>query len=426
MISLKISNGFKCHHSHIRATKLAAHNDDPFPEVLSHHSDRYRFLNAMTKLTAVVLSPHIASIVITQPAEAAAPGTDLTLFQQRARDDIKIPLTTYDGVLCVTYCVNNNQYRAIADTGSPFLIVPSVDTRTWGYTSKDSKPYLESGLSKTTEIFGGQDYESYWRVGDLNLNNYLLTSVVFAHVGEDIMRPPGGVFFGLIKYKAKDIRPTLLGQMKYSSILFDSLNKELILSRNPLITTSETKAAAIKMVDLRSLGDPVYHYAARIKSLELNGREIARDSVIYAVFDTGTTGCVLSDDLMNDYETPNPIRNVRMIITAENGQDIIIESAATREEIFVVTAAKIPWFTKESDRLNNYFDDTTVEVTNKLETNRVNSEEEDDAIISANISRRLKEEPQVVVVGLTFFKNKVLLIDIDEGRLSLIPAKAKV
>jgi hypothetical protein len=32
----------------------------------------------------------------------------------------------------------------------------------------------------------------------------------------------------------------------------------------------------------------------------------------------------------------------------------------------------------------------------------------------------------VVVVGLTFFKNKVLMIDIDEGRLALIPAKAKV
>jgi hypothetical protein len=383
MILLHLLNGFKFHHPYTRAKILAAHNVDLFPKITSDYSDRYRFLHAMTKLTAVVLSPHIASIVLTVPAEAAAPVTNLALFQQRARDDIKIPLTTYDGVLCVTYCVNNNQYRAIVDTGSPFLIVPSVDTRTWGYTSKDSESFLESGLSKTTEIFGGQDYESYWRVGDLKLNNYLLNSVIFAHVGEDIMRPPGGVFFGLIKYKAKDIRPTLLGQMKYSSILFDSLNKELILSRNPLITSTEVKAASIKMVDLRNLGDPVYHYAAKIKSLELNGREIARDSVIYAVFDTGTTGCVLSDDLMNDYETPNPIRNVRMIITAENGQDVIIESAATREEIFVVTAAKIPWFTKESEKLKNYFDDTTVE----LQKNVSNGEEEDDAIISANISR---------------------------------------
>jgi hypothetical protein len=285
------------------------------------------------------------------------------------------------------------------------------------------------GLSKTTEIFGGQDYESYWRVGDLQISNsYNLKSVIFAHVGEDIMRPPGGVFIGLIKYKADDIRPTLLGQMKYSSIQFDSLNKELILSRKALIRSTEAKASAIKMFDLRSLGDPVYHYAAKIKSLEINGVQVARDSTIYAVFDTGTTGCVLSDDLMNDYETPNPIRKVRIILTAENGEEVAIESGATRDEIFVVTAAKIPWFTKEPEILKNYFDDTTVEsVDNKLGIrNVVNNEEDDDAVISANIARRLLSEPQVVVLGLTFFKNKVLFIDIDEGRVSLVPSKLRI
>ena len=188
------------------------------------------------------------------------------------------------------------------------------------------------------------------------------------------------------------------------------------------------------MVDLRVLGDPVYHYAARIKVLEINGRQIAANSTIYAVFDTGTTGCVLSDDLMNDYETPNPIRKVRVILSSENGEDISIETGATRDEIFVVTAAKIPWFTKNPEALKNYFDDTTLENINRStgidgKTITRNSEtdilDDDDDIISANISKRLLTEPQVVVIGLAFFKNKILTIDIDEGRLSLIPSQLR-
>ena len=41
-------------------------------------------------------------------------------------------------------------------------------------------------------------------------------------------------------------------------------------------------------VNPHSQGDPVYHYAARIKSLEINGQPAAVGSVMYAVIDTGT------------------------------------------------------------------------------------------------------------------------------------------
>lgn len=409
--------------------RCSAANDNQDP-IVSITSDRRRYSQTLAKLVSVVLTPYVAAI-----------GLNAKFVQPAAAQDngrLVIPLSTYDGVYCMNYTVNGNQYRGIVDTGSPFLIVPSVDTTIWGYTKKDSPPYTDSGLSMTTEIFGGQDYETYWKVGDLDLpgaNKF--KKIVFANVGEDIMRPPGGVFVGLIKYKADDIRPTLLGQLKYSSIQFDSLNKELILSKSPLISTEETKAATIKMDDLRVLGDPVYHYAAKIKSLEINGRKVASNSTIYAVFDTGTTGCVLSDDLMNDYETPNPIRKVRVILSSERGEDIVIETGATRDEIFVVTAAKIPWFTKEPEALKNYFDDTSTENINKsirkeavgaiYDTFDSTSEDEDEAdeIISANISRRLLIEPQVVVIGLSFFKNKVLTIDIDQGRLSLTPSKVR-
>jgi hypothetical protein len=381
------------------------------------NSDRQKFSLALSKI--------VKSALIYGTAIASTEANFISKSAARWDDILRIPLQKYDGVFCMNYTVNGNQYRGIVDTGSPFLIVPSVNTRIWGSTSSTSVPYIESGLPKTTEIFGGQDYETYWKVGDLKLaNSYALESVVFANVGEDIMRPPGGVFVGLIKYKAEDIRPTLMGQMKFSSIQFDIDNRELLLSKNALIPAKQP--TAIKMTDLRVLGDPVYHYAAQVKSLEINGRQIAANSTIYAVFDTGTTGCVLSDDLMNDYETPNPIRKVRIVLRDEDGEDVYVESGASREEIFVVTAAKIPWFTKEPEALKNYYDDTTVELPrrdtvedNSLRNFSDDTETEDERTISANISRRLLVEPQVVVIGLTFFKNKVLTIDIDEGRLTL-------
>jgi hypothetical protein len=405
------------------SSHLAALDDDSIPVRASSY--REKFLQVVAKNTKVALFLCTALI-----------GTETALTREadaRFDDTLQIPLFKFDGIFCMNYTVNGNQYRGIVDTGSPFLIVPSVNTRIWGYTSPTSPPYIDSGLTKTTEIFGGQDYETYWKIGDFGLSNsYALKSVVFASVGEDIMRPPGGVFVGLIKYKAEDIRPTLLGQMQYSSIQFDALNKELILSKKALIKSAEEESSAVKMVDLRALGDPVYHYAAKVKSLEINGYKIAENSTIYAVFDTGTTGCVLSDDLMNDYETPNPIRTVRIILTGENGNDVIIESGATRDEIFVVTAAKIPWFTKEPEVLQNYFDDTTVEVVRKPAVDSdstvsalYSDEDGDEEIISANIARRLLNEPQVVVIGLTFFKNKVLTIDIDDGRVSLVNSKKR-
>lgn len=398
-----------------KCSSLPSQNDCAEPVGLN--SDRQKFSLALSKI--------VKSALIYGTAIVSTEATFILNSAARWDDTLRIPLEKYDGVFCMNYTVNGNQYRGIVDTGSPFLIVPSVNTRIWGSTSSTSVPYIDSGLPKTTEIFGGQDYETYWKVGDLKLaNSYALKSVVFANVGEDIMRPPGGVFVGLIKYKAEDIRPTLLGQMKFSSIQFDRDNRELILSKNALIPAKQP--TAIQMTDLRVLGDPVYHYAAQVKSLEINGRQIAANSTIYAVFDTGTTGCVLSDDLMNDYETPNPIRKVRIVLRGEDGEDVYVESGASREEIFVVTAAKIPWFTKEPEALKNYYDDTTVELPrrdavedNSLRNFSDDTETEDERTISANISRRLLVEPQVVVIGLTFFKNKVLTIDIDEGRLTL-------
>ena len=44
------------------------------------------------------------------------------------------------------------------------------------------------------------------------------------------------------------------------------------------------------LVDLRPMGDPVCHYAVRVKRLRVNDLTVGEGSTIYAIVDTGTTG----------------------------------------------------------------------------------------------------------------------------------------
>lgn len=100
-------------------------------------TDRQRSLQTFSKLLSTVFLPLIASTSLRPVLASQLPQKD---------DILSIPLSKYDGVYCMNYTVNSNQYRGIIDTGSPFLIVPSVNTRIWGYTKKESPPYLESGI----------------------------------------------------------------------------------------------------------------------------------------------------------------------------------------------------------------------------------------------------------------------------------------
>jgi len=87
----------------------------------------------------------------------------------------------------------------IVDTGSPFLVVPSICTQTWGCLSQDTLRYKlpYTTLEDTTEIFGGQNYEAEWRCADeINMGGIVLRNIIFPLVGEDILRRPGGVFMG--------------------------------------------------------------------------------------------------------------------------------------------------------------------------------------------------------------------------------------
>ena len=181
-------------------------------------------------------------------------------------------------------------------------------------------------LDPTTEVFGGQNYDTNWRqtaidfpsippayatqnrvlsrlglgamaasANAISLPSIPLVSrrfddLIVANVGKQILLPPGGVFLGLIKFKSKDIRPTLLSQLGYSSLRFDPRGGTLTLSSRSMVPPANVSTVpTVKLVDLRTLGDPVCHYAARIKSLEINGQPVAMDSTVFAVFDTGNS-----------------------------------------------------------------------------------------------------------------------------------------
>ena len=308
---------------------------------------------------------------------------------------VKLPLYKYDGVYCTEYDISGVRMQAIVDTGSPFLVVPSLCSTEWGCLAKSRQEiFTDAYLEDTTEIFGGQNYESKWKVGkSIQLGNVELNQIIFPLVGEDVFRPPGGVFMGLIKYKSDDIRPTFLSQTNFSCIRLDIPEKTLELTSCDLIGDA---LDTVNLLDLRSAGDPVRHYTALIKELYINGRRIGENKKLYAVFDTGTSGCVLQDELFNDKDTPNPPREIKVILESNEGNDVsLTASARNRKNIFVVTASDINWFKYErgtecTRRANNL---TCKKVANTNDT------------------------PWVVVLGSAFLEDKIMTIDADRNKL---------
>lgn len=363
---------------------------------------------------------------------------------------LSVPLERFDGLFTLNFTVDNDRrpYRAIVDTGSPFLMIPSVCSRDWGCVDR---AYRETGLAQTVESFGGQEYDTLWKTGDVKFlassplmappgqslvsaslpqgqpqqqesARITFRDVVFGSVGADVLRRPGGVFCGLVKYRAERIRPTLLGQIGYNSLRFDAPRQMLTLSKTELLSPQED---AIAIFDLRSLGSPIQHYACKVKRLLLNDREVLAPQGIYAIFDTGTTGCVLSDDITLNDQTPVPPRKVTVVVETESGRERVLEAGAMpapriprkkdadgksssssathapavkRREVFVVSSARVPWKAFMSPR-------------------RVLPQSTSDK--EREVQRRLTTMPQLVVLGLAFLSDSVLTVDVDRGRLLL-------
>ena len=85
-------------------------SDNISPVVIT--SERIRYSQTLAKVASVLLTPFVATVGLKFVSPARA----------QVVENLVIPLSTYDGVYCMNYTVNGNQYRGIVDTGSPFQI----------------------------------------------------------------------------------------------------------------------------------------------------------------------------------------------------------------------------------------------------------------------------------------------------------------
>ena len=117
------------------------------------------------------------------------------------------------------------------------------------------------------EIFGGSTGVVRWREGALQLGPLSARRVAFGVPDDALLRPPGGLFFGLLKRRAKGIRPTLLEQLPSVAAVRLELTAAptLALSRKSLIARDDPRA--LKTVDLRPLGAPVQYLARAPRAL---------------------------------------------------------------------------------------------------------------------------------------------------------------
>jgi hypothetical protein len=102
----------------------------------------------------------------------------------------------------------------VLDTGSPFLTVAGSCTKRWGCYTDQGRP---SGLTPTFECYAGNEGMVEWRKGLLELGflradaldeGFIFGKFIFGVLDDALVHRPGGVFFGLVKHKTDDIRPT--------------------------------------------------------------------------------------------------------------------------------------------------------------------------------------------------------------------------
>lgn len=216
---------------------------------------------------------------------------------------IILPLEPTGNEFLVYYRVAGSLFRAVLDTGSPFLMIPGTcGENTKAKSGCYKNQGVSSDLSNTYERFDGFEGEVEWRQGSFSFVNATGSMmgpplVTFGVASESIMSGPGGVFFGLIRDTENWIRPSFLSQTPTESFEIDLVLNKLTLSSLPQLRGDYIALTS----DLRRIyGDPVSHYTARAEFFEVNGQRIGKDRKIYVIFDTGVTGMVVSRDLYNE------------------------------------------------------------------------------------------------------------------------------
>ena len=281
---------------------------------------------------------------------------------------IEIPMT-YDGASFVLdYYIGDASVRGVVDTGSPFITIQGGNgSENWGFvTQNDIRP---SPYGETYEVYGLQvDSSTVWCLGDLRFTtgfnddsrsrsrDWNLREMVLGVVNGSMANVGGSInganasFVGLTKYRQDWIRPTFLEQTDVSSFSMNFEKETLTLSRKNLIDRRKD-ANVLAMIDLRPLGSPVYHYAVLLDDLYINGEKHKfknKNEKTYVIFDSGTTGLLVSQDLYENSAFRDGAFQAAMTFTDVKGNksSVAIGSSirtCTRKCLFLCLPLKVPW-----------------------------------------------------------------------------------
>ncbi|CAJ1378192.1 unnamed protein product [Effrenium voratum] len=238
-----------------------------------------------------------------------------------------IPLRWEAGGFYLQFCLDGRltedkkpkRIYAVADTGSPFLLVAKClrdDCPAYcaevGCFEGEGQP---SGDPDSFEGYASGLVEVQWRsrgrvsFPDANNTTPELSNIRFGVQGRVIGFGGTGkaVFFGLIRDHMSDVKPSFLEQTPFKVLTVDLRHpgrETLELAAEKPVALGEA-SRTIKLEDPQRWGDPVKHYCA-VATVRIAGQAIAATNnvsprKVLAIFDTGTTGASMTRGLYDAY-----------------------------------------------------------------------------------------------------------------------------
>jgi len=309
-------------------------------------------------------------------------------------------------------------FLGIVDTGSPFLTVPA-----------QAEPILQStqyGLTyeQYGEVLGGMGWRRapFATLYSQEKGPIERKKVILGVASAKVLEETGGVFVGLID--RDDSRPTALEQLlgrRYRSFCINFDANLLTFSKSSI---SVDEPHSLELVDLQPFGPDLYHYAVRCsqlvmhfspslppltsadklckekkgeaqsKKLSINAMSLNRPLLV--VLDTGLTGCIFSDSIINELSGRFPCYDWKDGDTTKDEGSSTLSSVcaldvqlptvdgrstvdlSSREKYFYLNSFRLPWFNDE------------------------------------------ERHPHIIAVGTTFWVNtKSLTVDLDSRRANI-------
>lgn len=332
-----------------------------------------------------------------RPARARGGGAG---GDERLASRVTVPLLWREGAFGFNYSLierradgvnTGSSFWGVADTGSPFLLVGRCLRRDcpeycsqWGCFAGNGVPF---GLKDTVEVYVSGEARVEWRRGvDLAFLGanaapegaapegaaLAARDLVFGVQNEVAGRggTGNGVFIGLVRSHAADIRPSFLEQTPFTFLAFDLRTpgrEALTLLAAPrsgwrfggaeaLLTPVEGGVVGtLRMVDPQAWGDPVSHYAVITTAVVVGGRRLPpvaaegdvaeegrRPRRVLCIFDTGTTGVSMTPGLHAAYYNEamksaaagsipfSQARRLEFVFEQEGGGELVLDMFAGR------------------------------------------------------------------------------------------------